>query len=65
MKRRPTSNTPNNKCRKHLKVVVKGASKLFDNNQSHTELVIEILIKMNIKQYNDLYIALNNTKDSP
>ena len=65
MKRRPTSNALNIKSKESLNIVVKRVSKLLDNNQSHTELVMESLNKMIINSNNDLYIALNNTKDSP
>ena len=63
--KRPTSNAPNNESKESLKVAVQRVSKLLDKEQSHTELVLKIFVKMNIKSNHDLYITLNNTRDSP
>ena len=65
MKRRLTLNVLTNESKESLEVVVQRVGELLDKEQSHTELVLEIFVKMNIKSNHDLYITLNNKRDSP
>ena len=65
MKRRPTSTAPSNRSTESLEVTVKRVSDLLDNDQAHTAMVLKNLSKMNIKCNNDLYVAVNNIRDSP
>ena len=64
-RRSPTSNTPENKMKESLEVVVQIFSELLTKGQSHTELVLESFVKMNIKSNHDLHLALNDTRNSP
>ena len=65
IKRRPTSTAPSNKSTEILEVTVKRLNELLDNNQTHTAILLKNLSKMNIKYNNDVYVALNNTRDNP
>ena len=49
---------------KSVKVAVKRVSELLDNDQAQTAMVSKSLSKMNIKYNNELYVALNNKKNS-
>ena len=61
-KKRPTSNAPDNESKESLEVVVQRGCELLIKGQSHTELVLESFVKMNINSNHDLYTTLNNTR---
>ena len=54
-----------NESKESLEVVARSVSELLTKEQSHTELVLESFVKMNVKSNHDLYIVLNNTRNSP
>ena len=65
MKRRPTSTAPSNISPGSLKVTMKRVSELMNNNKAYTTMVLKTYSKMGITSNNDLYVALNKTRDSP
>ena len=58
-------NASDNKSKESLEVVTQRVGELLTNGQSHTKLVFESFVKMNIKSNYDLHIAINNTRNSP
>ena len=64
MKRRPISTAPSNISPESLVVTMKRVRELLNNDKAYTTMVSKSYIKMGITGNNDLYVALDRTRDS-